>query len=463
MIKPTPKFFKVFGVVILLFITSMVLSKASAQVIPYGSLWKYSDNGSTPNAQNGNIWTSINYNDDNWSEGQAHMGYGDGDENTVIDNSVITAYFRKRFTLNNLSPSTVSNFTLVYDDGAIVYLNGVEVARVNMPGGLANYNTFASSISTDNSSYSFQVGSSYFNDGENVVAVEIHQRSASSSDISFDLKYDALNNQSPNNYITRGPYLQKATSQSMVIRWRTLEPSISKVNYGENAGNLNFTKTDNSSTTEHELEITGLSANTLYHYEIEDGTSDNVNLSTGLTFKTYPTTGTNAPLRAWVLGDCGTGNGSQRSVRDAYYNLTGTQHTDMMLFLGDNAYNSGTDAEYQFSLFEDMYEEKLKNTVSWSCLGNHDGYTANSNSQTGPYYDIFTFPKSGEAGGMASGTEAYYSFDYGNVHFIVLDSYETDRSIGGTMYNWCQNDIENTLADWIVAFWHQSTLFKRFT
>ena len=68
------------------------------------------------------------------------------------------------------------------------------------------------------------------------------------------------------------------------------------------------------------------------------------------------------------------------------------QITDMMLFIGDNAYNDGTDEQYQTAVFKNMYEDKLKNTVSWSRLGNHDGFTADSDTQTGPYYDIFTFP-----------------------------------------------------------------------
>ena len=65
------------------------------------------------------------------------------------------------------------------------------------------------------------------------------------------------------------------------------------------------------------------------------------------------------------------------------------------------------------------------------------------------FIDIFTFPTAGESGGVPSGTEAYYSFDYGNVHFIVLESYETDRSVGGTMYNWAQSDIQNTTQEFI--------------
>ncbi|NND33266.1 MAG: hypothetical protein HKN76_11810, partial [Saprospiraceae bacterium] len=166
------------------------------------------------------------------------------------------------------------------------------------------------------------------------------------------------------------------------------------------------------------------------------------------------------PIKAWVLGDCGTANSNARSVRDAYYTYAGGEHTDLILFLGDNAYNTGTDPEYQAALFENMYEEKLKNSVAWSCLGNHDGASAYSGSQTGPYYDIFSFPTQGESGGVASMTEAYYSFDYGNVHFISLDSYDSDRSVGSPMYQWCQSDLQNTVADWIVAFWHHPAYSK---
>lgn len=267
--------------------------------------------------------------------------------------------------------------------------------------------------------------------------------------------------QSETSLIIRGPYLQKATSSSMIIRWRTIEPSISTINYGLSANNLDQSMADNKMKTEHELEITDLNPNTVYYYEIENAQSDNVNLHKNLYFKTYPTIGTETPLRAWILGDCGTANQNQRKVRDAYYGYTANnEHTDMILFLGDNAYNDGTDKQYQKAIFENMYEEKLKNTVAWSCLGNHDGHSAESDSQTGPYYDIFSFPKLGESGGVASGTEAYYSFDYGNIHFIVLESYETDKSVDGAMYNWCENDIQNTTAEWIVALWHHPPYTK---
>jgi hypothetical protein len=132
----------------------------------------------------------------------------------------------------------------------------------------------------------------------------------------------------------------------------------------------------------------------------------------------------------------------------------------MILFLGDNAYTDGTDPEYQTAIFQNMYEEKLKNTIAWSCLGNHDGHSANSATQTGPYYNIFTFPTNGECGGEPSGTEAFYSFDFGNIHFIVLDSYDSDRSVGGPMYDWCEDDLQMTMAEWLIVLWHHPAYTK---
>jgi len=107
-----------------------------------------------------------------------------------------------------------------------------------------------------------------------------------------------------------------------------------------------------------------------------------------------------------------------------------------------------------------MYPGMLRKSVLWTTLGNHDGRTADSATQTGPYYDIFTLPTSGEAGGLASGTEAYYSFDYGNIHFICLDSHETSRLQGGAMMNWLTQDLAATSQEWIIAFWHHPPYSK---
>ena len=260
--------------------------------------------------------------------------------------------------------------------------------------------------------------------------------------------------------VDRGPYLQKASPTQMTVKWRTTSNTQSVIQYGTSLANLNQTVSNNTSKSNHELTITGLNPNTKYYYKISNSAGTLVNASSDMYFKTHPTVGSTQSTKFWVLGDCGTANNNQRAVRDGYYNYIGNNHTDGILLLGDNAYNSGTDTEYQNAIFSNMYEDKLQNSVVWSCLGNHDGYTANSNSQTGPYYDIFSFPTAGESGGVASGTEAYYSFDYGNIHFVCLESYETNRAVGGSMYNWLQNDLQNTTQEWIVAYWHHPPYSK---
>jgi len=259
--------------------------------------------------------------------------------------------------------------------------------------------------------------------------------------------------------IIRGPYLQKANANSVTVHYRTSSSTQSIVNYGTSLNNLNQTVNIQTQSVDHAVEITGLNSNTKYYYNIENNNGILLNSASDQYFQTHPTIGTEQPLKFWVLGDCGTANANAEAVRDAYYGYIGTEHTDGILYLGDNAYNSGTDSEYQAAIF-DIYDEKLKNTIAWSCMGNHDGFTADSDSQTGPYYEIFNFPTNAESGGTASGTEAYYSFDHGNVHVISLESYETDRSVGGAMYNWAEADIQNTTQDWVIAIWHHPPYTK---
>jgi hypothetical protein len=98
--------------------------------------------------------------------------------------------------------------------------------------------------------------------------------------------------------------------------------------------------------------------------------------------------------------------------------------------------------------------------VLWPTLGNHDGHSAESATQSGPYYDIFTLPTGGEAGGVSSGTEAYYAFDHSNVHFVCLDSYDSDPDPDGAMMTWLENDLAATTQPWIIAFWHHPPYTK---
>ena len=257
--------------------------------------------------------------------------------------------------------------------------------------------------------------------------------------------------------VTRGPYLQLGTPNGIVVRWRTSAATDSRVLYGTQPGALTEEVTASTPTTEHEVALTELAAGTTYYYAFGTSTEILGGDDADHFFLTAPAPGAAGSVRIWALGDSGTATHKARAVRDAYYAFTGNTHTNLWLMLGDNAYSDGTDAEYQAAVFENMYEEMLRKSVLWPTPGNHDLHAADSATQTGPYYDIFTLPTGGEAGGVSSGTEAYYSFDYGDIHFVSLDSQETSVSDIAT---WLVADLSTTTRDWIIAFWHHPPYTK---
>jgi hypothetical protein len=171
------------------------------------------------------------------------------------------------------------------------------------------------------------------------------------------------------------------------------------------------------------------------------------------TFVTSPATGVPAAFTAWLVGDSGTGDSNQASVRDAMLAYTAAAPPDIFIHVGDMAYEDGTDDQFTNNFFA-PYENILRHTVVWPTLGNHEGHSADSATASGPYYESYVLPKTGQAGGLPSGTEAYYAFDYANVHFICLDSHDTDKTPGSPMLTWLQADLASTDQPWIIGFWH---------
>jgi len=262
-----------------------------------------------------------------------------------------------------------------------------------------------------------------------------------------------------NAQVVRGPYLQMGTPTSIIVRWRTSVPTSSRVIYGLSPQDMTWSSTATPLTTEHLVTLTGLTPDTLYYYAF--GTGDGI-LGGGDAshfFVTAPLVGSNRPVRVWVLGDSGTANFDAQRVRGSYYTYAGDRHTDLWLMLGDNAYHRGTDAEYQTAVF-DFYPDMLRKSVLWPTLGNHDALSASAAAQSGPYFGIFNLPTMGEAGGLPSGTEAYYSFDYANIHFVVLDSSETIYANPEPMLSWLANDLAATNQTWKIAYFHHSPYSK---
>ena len=166
-------------------------------LVPAGAEWKFLDNGSNQ----GTVWTNLTFNDLTWNEGPAQLGYGDGDEATLVSfgtnasSKHITTYFRHSFFIENPTDFATLTLGLMRDDGAIVYLNGREIRRDNMPATGVIYTTRAlEAVDAADESNFFESGvdPTFLRAGTNVLAVELHQSSSSSSDISFDLFLNAL-------------------------------------------------------------------------------------------------------------------------------------------------------------------------------------------------------------------------------------------------------------------------------
>ena len=259
--------------------------------------------------------------------------------------------------------------------------------------------------------------------------------------------------------LLRGPYLQNGSHTNITVRWRTDVATDSRVRYGTNLANLSLTNSANIAVSDHERVLQQLTPATKYFYTVGNAATQLAGGDTNTFFVTAPAPGTAQSTRIWVIGDAGTALPEQIAVRDAYETFTGARHTDLWLMLGDNAYYSGLDAEYQTAVFE-VYTNLFRKSVVWPTLGNHDTAGDETFTNTYPFFDIFTLPKNGEAGGVASGVENYYSFNHANIHFICLDSMTGGRSTNSAMYAWLTNDLASNTAMWTIAYWHHPPYTK---
>jgi hypothetical protein len=190
------------------------------------------------------------------------------------------------------------------------------------------------------------------------------------------------------------------------------------------------------------VELTGLATDTRYCYEVA---IDGRVLASGLSFRTAPTS-VQDRVSFMALGDYGQGTLVQEKV--AAQMLERVAQTDLVLTTGDNAYGSGTYRQLQDFVFE-VYRELFPQIPFFPTVGNHDYMTDDG----APYFANFFLPQN--AWNEAE-REAYWSFDYGPVHFIGLDSEEAiDREAEDDMIAWAEDDLASTDKPWTVALWHR--------
>jgi 3',5'-cyclic AMP phosphodiesterase CpdA len=233
--------------------------------------------------------------------------------------------------------------------------------------------------------------------------------------------------------ILKGPYLQSVTTDSITIMWETSEPSESRVDYG-----LTTTYTDCVSDTTptelHEITLRGLQTDTRYHYAVTSVRGEEIASSEDATFETAVAFDT--AFRFVVYGDTRSHPDDHAAVVAGIVasNPRFVVHTGDFVARGKEYWRWQTEYFNPAAAF-------MKNTTLFPCLGNHE-------QNADWYYYFFRTPAGG--GGY---DEQWYSFDYGNCHFAIVDS-DVDFSPGSEQYAWLANDLESAAAEWVFVVHH---------
>jgi hypothetical protein len=239
--------------------------------------------------------------------------------------------------------------------------------------------------------------------------------------------------------LTRQPYLQRVGPDRATVAFRLSTSCEASVRYGP--GNSTGQEARSPATGRaHAVELASLQPGTEYTYVVEAcGTR-----TSPRRFSTAPVPGTRR-IHFAAMGDFGTGGNEQREVAEAMR----ARQPEFFLTLGDNAYSSGTEQEFQSNFFEPM-AELLTEVPLFATLGNHEYVT----DQGQPYLDNLYLPTS------PSGGERYYSFDWGHVHFVALDSNcaiglaSPERCTLEAQRKWLETDLAESKASWKVVFFH---------
>jgi len=257
----------------------------------------------------------------------------------------------------------------------------------------------------------------------------------------------------------RAPYLMMPAPRAMTLRWQTAKPGQGRIRFGRAPEKLDQQVTEASVAEEHELRLQELEPDTRYYYQIENqvegAAAETLYSGKDYWFVTPPRSGQPVSVRFAVLGDPGKAGVVQTQVREALMTWLAENprpdrtrpYLDLLLTTGDNAYRSGSNKQFQREFFT-PYAGILKNVPLWPVYGNHD-------ARRWAFFNIFSLPSEAESGGLASATEHYYSFDYANVHFIMLDSQTSIMAAdGAAMLDWLQQDLAATTQPWIIAAFH---------
>jgi phosphodiesterase/alkaline phosphatase D-like protein len=447
---------------------SMHYAMADQTIFAAGASWKFLDNGSNQ----GTAWRAASFSDAAWASGLAELGYGDGGEATVVNGGptssrFITTYFRRSISIPSVATFTGYTMNVKRDDGVVVYVNGTEVYRNNMPTGAIAFNTVAAATASDDgaSFLSANLPASAFVAGTNVIAVEIHQRNGTSSDISFDMSLIGVEgNSAVNEVIYQWSGAMKPTSATVVAKLTNASTTCRLVvSTSSSLSNPILSANATASSSNNfmaKMVVNGLTPNTSYFYAVQSGgVTDNSSDDIGQ-FKT-PASG--AFSYTFAVGSCAVSSNHQA------YTLMRNKAPLMFVMTGDFHYanpNSTSISTHRLPYEQNM----LSQTPSRNFLlqtpfafvwddhdycGNNSGGASTGRANARQAYQEYV-PHYALAAGTGN-VPIYQSFTIGRVHFILSDL-RSERASGTIMGSaqkaWFKNEClfaknNNLMIAWV--------------
>jgi hypothetical protein len=431
----------------------------SGALIPIGSEWRYNDKGSDL----GSAWREPAFDDHDWKSGKAPLGYGiDGAQTSLSfgkdpSQKYPTYYFRTTFDVTD--PTVLPNMIMKirYDDGFVAYLNGREIARGGLPsGGEVSFATLADDHVDKGQRLLFETFNlasqrAMFVAGKNVLAIEVHQHSLVSSDVVLDVSLEpATTKTAPQ--VTMGPALGQMRRDSAHVLIASDLPTLATIQYGPTAA-FGTEQRVRIEAVVHDFILGGLKPNTTYYYRIGLFTSPDQTpiWSDTRSFRTDGGPGTPFRFGIWAGG---AGSGDAKELGSAIQNLTDRQSLNLAVAIGMAGLSGrasmgdivGDYTQYYGALKSLVGAVPLYSSPSAdvgngcdACLAGFQNYLPNPTVNGG----------------------RYYSFDYGDAHFIVLNSSDGSASVGpaglgSEQLDWLSNDLATKTRSYTFVFMEHS-------
>lgn len=451
---------------------------AGTELLNLETEWKYLDDNTDP-AEGGErtSWTVNDFDDSGWKSSAGHLAkFGakngkitDLGNNSIPDvllaqyigntsNDIPAYFFRTNFSLDCKPEGMELTGTLKYDDAAIIYVNGVQVAAFDVPeGGFASNLSYGGSNAGSPIDASFHVDASVLREGSNTVAVELHQGRASSSDIYFELSELTLAEKKPFVAAQDSIFLSVGADETqMNFTWYSNEPESGLIYLAKQSELVDEEMPEDAKTISaeavasnragyysYQATATELDRNTTYAYQLVNGdTKGEI-----MTF----TTGKSGAFSFAFVGDPQIGasgdNTGDSSGWDKTLGIIGENSifadTDFLLSAGDQV--NTADNEKQYTAF--LEHEPLQSLPTATVVGNHD-------SNSGAYDQHFNVPNQSSYGATSASSDYY--FVYNDVLFLVINSNNRSAAEHKAFMEAAIEETANQPISWKVVTFHHS-------